>query len=810
MFDHPHSTELEEIAPPPTPQTDSWGVFLAILLLLVFLMCQVVGPVMTWLVWEGAGISGITIPAWVMPTAVAVTSSGLTIILWLFAAFWSRSLRFKAVFQTWTLAAVFTLFMIGLRAITPISDPNAANPGTLWQIGGALLFVGFLWLVARQTGKNWARGGEANRWPAFLLAPLVLGAFFVMGSLGSPLDIVLQGIAGGLFGLVVGRLIGTFMLPALYQTSPGPGRDITLGTTALFGTLLLMAPAYGLLGQSTLLLAIFPLFSLLLMTSMSWGQPPRAENWRTVAWVIGLTTAVLLILVDADELNLFLVIEPGEIFRQLLIAGGIAAGTASVLGIGSLFIQRPMAKISDPVGSTIASGFWLIAILVYAIGGSPGFHGDRLFVIMADQADVSAAAGISDIDERRAFVYDTLATQARGSQEDLLATLDRFFIDHESFYLVNAVEVEGGPFIRWWLSRRPDVDRVIDSFDARPLPFPHPTSTGSDTAPADGRVIWNLQMVGADRVWADFEATGNGVVVGNSDSGVQFDHPQIADSYRGRDGQHNFNWYDPWTATLAPTDYNGHGTHTIGSVLGNTTGVAPDAEWIGCANLQRPLGSPGKYLACLEFMLAPFPQGGDPQVDGRPDLAADVLNNSWACPPVEGCDPTSLQPALDALRAAGIFVVASAGNEGLGGCSTVNSPIAIYDSVFSVGAINRGQNLAEFSSLGPVTVDGSGRPKPDIVAPGVGILSAFPESTYATTDGTSMAGPHVAGVVALVWSANPDLVGNIEGTEQILQDTARPLDGGSINSCGDEALPNNLVGYGLVDAYAAVQSALER
>ena len=106
------------------------------------------------------------------------------------------------------------------------------------------------------------------------------------------------------------------------------------------------------------------------------------------------------------------------------------------------------------------------------------------------------------------------------------------------------------------------------------------------------------------------------------------------------------------------------------------------------------------------------------------------------------------------LRDAGVFVVASAGNEGPR-CSTVSDPPALYDDAFSVGAIDRRSRLAEFSSRGPVLADGSGRIKPDIAAPGVRVLSAFPGNSYEVLDGTSMAGPHIVGVVALMWSANP-------------------------------------------------------
>ncbi|MHB9090147.1 MAG: S8 family serine peptidase, partial [Chloroflexota bacterium] len=236
-------------------------------------------------------------------------------------------------------------------------------------------------------------------------------------------------------------------------------------------------------------------------------------------------------------------------------------------------------------------------------------------------------------------------------------------------------------------------------------------------------------------------------------------------------------------------------------------GVAPGAEWFACVNLQRNVGSPGEYLNCMQYMLAPYPRGGDPFRDGDPSRAAHVMNDSWGCPPFEGCDANALRPAAEALRAAGIYVVASAGNEGPF-CGSVSDPIAIYDSVFAVGAVDQAGNVTAFSSRGPVKVDGSNRPKPDLLAPGKDILSSFPGGTYQREQGTSMAGPHVAGVVALMWSANPKLIGDVDGTSRILRETARPYQGAK-EGCFSGDRPNNAYGYGLLDAYAAVKRAQE-
>jgi subtilisin family serine protease len=164
---------------------------------------------------------------------------------------------------------------------------------------------------------------------------------------------------------------------------------------------------------------------------------------------------------------------------------------------------------------------------------------------------------------------------------------------------------------------------------------------------------------------------------------------------------------------------------------------------------------------------------------------------------------------VETVRAAGIFVVASAGNEGPQ-CASVQNPIALHDAVFSAGAHNISGAIANFSSRGPVTVDGSNRPKPDITAPGLNVDSAWRDNTYKSLSGTSMSAPHVAGAAALIWSAEPALIGMVDLTEQILIKSATPV---FANQCGEGAqpvAPNYTYGYGRLDALAALEMAQHR
>jgi subtilisin family serine protease len=190
-------------------------------------------------------------------------------------------------------------------------------------------------------------------------------------------------------------------------------------------------------------------------------------------------------------------------------------------------------------------------------------------------------------------------------------------------------------------------------------------------------------------------------------------------------------------------------------------------------------------------MLAPFPAGGDPFTAGRPARAPHVLTNSWGCPPVEGCDARALRPAVAAFAAAGIAFVAAAGNTGPG-CGSLDDPPAPYPEALTVGAVGEDGEPTGFSSRGPAP---GGAVKPDLDAPGAGIVSALPGATYGELDGTSMAAPHVAGAVALLWSARPELIGDLPRTRDVLVRTAAPHPGGG---CGPGAT-------GTVDVYAALR-----
>jgi subtilisin family serine protease len=545
-----------------------------------------------------------------------------------------------------------------------------------------------------------------------------------------------------------------------------------------------------------------------------------------MAILIGLSFSIPMSLIDADELALVISASPGEILGSAFYAALLSLLIALIAGLGGViwtfWSQKRLGSAKLPIlnqptpppawrWGLAAAIAWVLAVLVYFSVGQPGFYGEGLFVILKDQADVTEAGQIQDYVKRREYVYTTLVEHANTTQADLRKTLDRWGIDYTPYYLVNGIQVQGGPLLRLWLLTRPEVNRVLDNPWMRPLHRKPPTNRGPFTMMPDA-YLSNLGFINVPRVWEEFNVYGEGIVVGQSDSGVQFDHPNLAASYRGNQSQspnlHDYNWYDPWYGTREPVDLSGHGTHTLGTIVGTNTGIAPKATWYACANLVRNLGNLALYLDCMQFMLAPFPLGGNPLTDGDPSKGAYVLNNSWGCPDIEGCDPEALHAGMRALRAAGLFVVASAGNDGPF-CATLNTPPPIYEEVFAVGAIDSFGHLAFFSSIGPVTSDGSGRIKPDLVAPGVDVLSSMPGNTYGYNSGTSMAGPHVVGVVALIWSANPSLIGDIDRTTEILRQSARPYHGNLPSCSGATSYPSTAIGYGVLDAYEAVRLALQ-
>jgi len=710
-------------------------------------------------------------------TVQAVLMTGLIAALWYF----TKDERFKPVYAGWLGAAVMAFPALILRFLNTNSD----QLGSIFQI--IICVIAFIIVSQiRKTKIDWKAGNIST---ALILSAFGVAPFAILGAFGSLTDALLSLLAGLCFGLLAAVLM---------EATTG---NKFLDAFGIGAVLALLGSAIGYDGAQLILLAILPAFAFAIATVM--------PSQVAALILTSLVTSAGLIFFDPTELTAVL----GDVFVVAIRAVGYTLTLGLIVGVIGLIIQlvtgagsgSNMKRVIGLVGAVTA---WLVVIVLFFMNGNRGFYGDRLFVIMKDQADLSSLRQIQDIDARRTEAYKELTQLANETQADIRKTFDATGVKYTPYYLMNAMEVRGGTLVRLYLLTRPEVDRVIPSPRLRPAEAVEALTMSGFAEDAPNEVQWNVKMIGADKVWEEFGARGEGIVVGQSDSGVDKNHPQLKESYRGNVGGDDYNWLDPWNDTSTPYDPGGHGTHTLGTILGqNNIGIAPGATWFACSNLTRNLANPAFYLDCMQFMLAPFPYHGDPFTDGDPTRAADVLNNSWGCPEIEGCDPNALLPAANNLRDAGIFVVVSTGNDGPN-CSTVTAPLSLYDSVFSVGAIDQFGDMASFSSRGPVTVDGSGRMKPDISAPGKNIYSSLPDGTYGEASGTSMAGPHVVGAVALLWSADPSLIGDIDRTEQILIDTSQPYTGSTADGCFQGEIPNAAYGYGILDVYAAVKEAL--
>lgn len=439
-------------------------------------------------------------------------------------------------------------------------------------------------------------------------------------------------------------------------------------------------------------------------------------------------------------------------------------------------------------------------------------------------------AQIPDKTAKGRLVYQALRRQANQSQTQVIAQLKTWNVPFHSYWVTNIIATTLSAQQIERIAQFPQVTQILS--DA-PVTFSKPIAYKKQPIQLRGgpKITWGIRRIKADSVWS-MGIRGKGVVVAGQDTGYKWDVDGIKDKYRGYDGQdvdHNFNWHDAiveYNPNLgdsanvcglnlhAPCDDHGHGTHTMGTMVGeNDTllyGVAPESKWIGCRCMERGWGKPSSYIDCFEWFIAPTDTNG---MHPDPAMAPHVINNSWGCPLNEGCNPDNfdiMNNVVNNVKAAGIVVVVSAGNDGRGGCSTIRNPAAIYESSFSVGALHPNDTIANFSSRGPVRSDSSHRTKPDITAPGVRVLSQVPDGSLRSWGGTSMAGPHVAGVVALMISANPLLAGQVDVIQNIISSTARrkfsPVDSCDVDPM---SIPNNVYGYGVINALAAVRKALE-
>ena len=415
----------------------------------------------------------------------------------------------------------------------------------------------------------------------------------------------------------------------------------------------------------------------------------------------------------------------------------------------------------------------------------------RFIADMATTADFSHIEATSLTSERLALV-DLLQETAASSQASALKAVNNLVATGDAtavrpLWIMNSIAASGNLTAALALASLPEVsqvrlDAVIDTI--RPAENLTATLLTTNGAVVTGPVAsWGIERINAPAVWHGLGIDGSGVTVAIMDTGVDWQHPDLAENYRGNLGgggvDHSGSWYNAvYPDETTPADDFGHGTHVAGTAVGhNGIGVAPGARWIA-VNIADPLGFifESDVHRGFEWLLAP---------NGDVTLAPDVVNNSWGSP----LENNLFVEDIAALHAANIKVVFSAGNSGPF-TGTVGYP-AGYPDMLSVGASDEIDTVAWFSSRGPSAQ--TEQPKPWLVAPGTQILSALPGGEYGLQNGTSMASPHVVGTIALMLEANPGLTRS--EVNQILAETAVPL---------STTLPNDDSGWGRLNAYAAV------
>ncbi|MCM3781741.1 S8 family serine peptidase [Neobacillus mesonae] len=511
-----------------------------------------------------------------------------------------------------------------------------------------------------------------------------------------------------------------------------------------------------------------------------------------------------------------------------IVSPAMAAPSTSAAGKIDLRSTAPeliTAKVDSKLSKLFEEDKYVTYLVKMSEQADTALASQKALDLATAQKATPAAAKLS----ARTSVVSTLRETATRTQLPIQKYLDRQqesggVSEYKSFFIVNSLAVTSTKEVMEELALQPGVEKILpneerflqevtvdknvttpkaseltvsDSADAK--------SSSAETSDFDPENIeWNIAQVNAPEVWEQ-GIDGTGIVVANLDSGVEYTHPALASKWRGYDASGNIvdpelSWYDPHSGASLPADTDGHGTHTMGTMVGaeedgtNVIGVAPGAKWMA-VRIFNPSTTDAIILDGAQWLLAPV----DDEGNLHPELAPDVVNNSWGGGP--GIDEW-FRPIVQSWRDAQIFPEFSAGNTTLtnpGGPGSVANP-ANYPESFATGATDINGNLADFSLLGPSPY---GEVKPEVSAPGVNIRSSVPGGSYeGGWNGTSMAGPHTTAIAALLLQANSSLT--VDDLENILTETATER----TDSTYPES-PNNGYGHGIVNALDAVGSVLQ-
>ena len=511
-------------------------------------------------------------------------------------------------------------------------------------------------------------------------------------------------------------------------------------------------------------------------------------------------------------------------YRKILVAFLCILGVMILMVLGDQ--NRPVEAASVYQETDIEIEPELIQQFQMEADTLTGDHQVGYLIYFDEKPDLTPAYEL-DWEARGQFVITVLQDAAESAQRDVRSYLDDHRVSYQPFWIDNLILVEGST--QQTFNGLLAFSEISALRVRRMMSIPEPTfedfgQKAGDVLPT--AIESNITHVNADDVWA-FGYRGEGMVVANIDTGVRGTHEILLRQYRGTaTSSDDFNWLGAAGGSTTPVDDHSHGTHTMGTMVGedytltNQPGMAPGAQWIACDGCEGTSCPDAALLTCAQWIVAPYPSGEMHLADS--DMRPHVVNNSWG-----DCGRSYdnwYQDSVDAWHAAGIYPVFSNGNSSNcsysspPGLNTVGNP-ARYGNVTGVGSTGQSNGAyATHSNWGPTdnpdTINPAGYAnlKPQVMAPGVSIRSATnsTDSSYGSWNGTSMSAPHVTGLVALMWQAAPCLIGNYATTETILQETATPIPYDSGN--GDEGpgnVPNHATGWGEINALAAVQVARE-
>ncbi len=433
----------------------------------------------------------------------------------------------------------------------------------------------------------------------------------------------------------------------------------------------------------------------------------------------------------------------------------------------------------------------------------------RVGVILEDQLNTSQVKVEFDIQgltskERTKATLIRLQNLAKGSQADLmtfLQTKSGSYNDLQQFWLVNMFTLEASPELIYELSNMESVARIEleASYEMRAV---KPTIVEQNSIKSVNGIEPGLVAVNAPALWA-MGYTGRGLISFTLDTGVWPDHPSLGGRFIGNNYSMNRAWLG-FDSKYPADKGNSHGTHVTGTSLGldkatnDTIGVAYNAYFMASDPVATSLATVKPISAFVEAFEWSMNPDGD--VNTTHDIP-EVINNSWGygIPTDTMLCHSFVTQALEAMALSGIACVFSAGNDGPGD-STIGTPHHINTGLvnsFTVGSISPHDTLypiSSFSSRGPSICPASGALaiKPEVVAPGYQIRSSIGQDGYSTYNGTSMASPHVTGVVLLLREAFP----NVTGEEVLLALYHSAHDLGPVGE-------DNTYGNGMIDALAA-------